>query len=151
MKKLILLLALLAGCTSFQLPEEPRKDIPRQVTPGELISKTVALVDQDGEGVDAYCSGVWVEKTTIVTALHCMGESKVGDHIGYVVKSDVYSGGDLKEHPVTPRKARLMPTDPLHDLALLADYAPTETSLVLLEALHPGRLASSAPLILLLM
>src|SRR6186713_1611841 len=125
---LVLILALAMGCSTVAPMASVTYPAPVAggISPGELVGKTVALVDDTDEGVDAYCSGVWVGKFVIVTALHCMGESKIGDRIGYVVKSDVYAPGDLKERPAKARIASLYAVDEAHDLALIADQLPPD-------------------------
>ncbi len=151
MKYLLALVLFIAGCSSVAPPASVTyAPAPQFVTPGELFSKTVALVDQQDETVDAYCSGVWVSNVAIMTALHCMGESKIGDRIGYVVKSDVYQPGDLHEQPARARLAKLYAVDEAHDLALLADASPPDHTFarISMEPVEQGQrvFAMGAPL-----
>lgn len=89
-----------------------------------------------------YCSGVWIDNTTILTALHCaqhaatneelmqfpaeirplmallMQEVKdpTGRTMQYVVESDVVN---LTSPPKTSYKAQVLAIDPPHDLAII--------------------------------
>lgn len=93
----------------------------------QLTDKTVALVhpeepDDDGEilPVRAYCTGVWIGVDTVLTAEHCVNETKLGEKVLYVVERDVYAyGGHVTRSKVTPRASTLKAVDPIHDLALL--------------------------------
>jgi S1-C subfamily serine protease len=92
----------------------------------DLASKTVALVRRDSAGgAHAYCSGVWVSETSILTAHHCT--EAAGRSFEYSTREDVYAPGELHERQqVFTRRAILYATDEGHDLALLrAFYAPT--------------------------
>ncbi len=85
-----------------------------------LESKTVALVaSREGEA-KAYCSGVWVSSTSILTALHCVHGDTV---IGYVVHEDVFPRGSKSvAGDIAPRFALTYAIDELHDLALLRAF-----------------------------
>ncbi len=123
---LVLFLALLVsgvmGCTSIVDP--PVRFAVTAPTPdvAGLISKTVALVGDGG----AYCSGVWVSDTTIVTANHCVAESAIGEPVEYVVRDDVYANGELEaSDTISARASTLYARDADHDLVLLhAPQAP---------------------------
>jgi S1-C subfamily serine protease len=87
----------------------------------------VGLVNAESiEEQAAYCSGVWVSQSSIVTAYHCMDEAEVGTGVWYVVDSDVYADGTPKMHAhIEKRSALLYDVDKVHDLALLrAGRAP---------------------------
>jgi S1-C subfamily serine protease len=131
MKKLIACLALLTavGCSSPPKPVPPPPADP-VVT---MQSKTVALVEES-EGLDAllaqvngepsaraYCTGVWVDRSLILTARHCTGEAEVGDEsIRYTTYERVFQ--DDSHRPalrISALPARLNAVDEEHDLALL--------------------------------
>jgi S1-C subfamily serine protease len=102
MRRALLFMMMLTGAT---LADSPVAATPSQAS--DLVSKTVALVDAEG---NAFCTGVWVSKTTIVTALHCVdGESLVL----YATK------GDITDDDVTPRASLTYTVDRANDLALL--------------------------------
>src|SRR5205823_4262998 len=90
-----------------------------------------------------YCSGVWINKDTILTALHCaqaagtvaemrkvppdlrMFVEEVKDPTGvemwYIVDNEVV---DLEANPKATHKSKVIAIDPPHDLALVrADSA----------------------------
>jgi S1-C subfamily serine protease len=88
----------------------------------DLESKTVALVGRTRDGeLRAYCSGVWVSRTSILTAQHCVEDMSASDRIEYAVRSDIYAPGEVRvrEHVAT-RAAHVYATDVGHDLALLS-------------------------------
>ncbi len=89
----------------------------------DLVSKTVALtrVDRDGS-VGAYCSGVWVGHTSILTANHCVADLELNERLAYVVKDDALTNEGRERLDIQPRGAMLTARDEGHDLALL--YAP---------------------------
>ncbi len=137
---------LLVACTSYQAPVSG--PAPGHVAEAEALeSKTVALVGQreDG-GVRAYCSGVWVLESAILTANHCIADVENNEPLAYVVRSDVYAPGDLNEREdVRFRGAVLLDRDEEHDLALL--YAPSPPphgkALVTLEPIRAGMFVQS--------
>lgn len=105
----------------------------------DLKSKTVALVEQrpiDGPfggllGLvenHVYCSGVWVDQNTIVTANHCMvnfaddSQLEPGAKLLYSTQSDVDPSDD--DAIKTVHGAELLAIDPEHDLALVRVSAP---------------------------
>ncbi len=94
---------------------------PGHTTMAQILKdRAVALVVKDSEdgSVQAYCSGVWVSNTEILTANHCV----IGvDYINYVVNSDVYDSHEptLPKLNITPRFAVITKRDIDHDLAIL--------------------------------
>lgn len=126
MKPFAVLLSLLALCIGCRhsTPVAPSQ------TPAsaDLAAKTVALVDSDeDEGTTrAYCTAVWISKTELLTAAHCVQTSPLAQLLGvdpgirYAVKDDVLFGPQGVEirYPVT-RKASVERVDQDHDLALL--------------------------------
>jgi S1-C subfamily serine protease len=91
-----------------------------------MTSKTVALVtfDEDGD-TRAFCSGVWVGYSTILTANHCVESGELpafsGQSFDYVTRNDVYKAGSNDRRDfVLGRVAKLFAQDEVHDLALLS-------------------------------
>ncbi len=69
------LLGLFGVCAAISPAAASPSQVSDPVTRAKsLESKTVALVDEDGE---VFCTGVWVSKTSIVTALHCVDDETV--------------------------------------------------------------------------
>ncbi len=87
----------------------------------DLESKTVALVGRSRDGeLRAYCSGVWVSGTSILTARHCVDDVKIGEGVEYVVRSDVYAPGEVRvRDAIATHAAKVYAFDEAHDLALL--------------------------------
>lgn len=104
-----------------------------------LESQTVALtrVREDGT-TKAFCTGVWVSQSTILTAAHCLRESE----LGFVVREDIFHPGEFVAQQSPPRrKAQAYVIDDRHDLALLRALAPIPThgiARVRLDAIAPG-------------
>ncbi len=92
----------------------------------DLASKTVALTTVRHGDVGAYCSGVWVGHTTILTANHCVADLELNERLEYVVRSDVLSDEGREFVTIHTRGAMLTARDEGHDLALL--YAPLPPS-----------------------
>ncbi len=136
---LFLLIGLFIGCTTV-IPGAPNP-VSRVDQAAELEAKTVALVVTDEGGARAFCSGVWVSTTSILTAEHCVRDQDIGDRIEYVVRSDIYAPGSSQERSgIVSRGARLYARDLLHDLALLRAGAPPSHTVagVTLEVAKPG-------------
>lgn len=90
----------------------------------ELDAKAVALVGMVGTEVHAYCSGVWISDSVILTANHCVEDMTMSDPLGYVVRDDVYAPGEYVERlTIKPRIANIIARDEDHDLALLRTKA----------------------------
>lgn len=104
---------------SCKAPEYPsaRPDANRD----GISNMTVALVatTPDGE-VKPYCAGVWVSRTLILTANHCVSRYR-NDVIQYLVRSDIYASnrGSAENYPLEPRIGLLEAFDSEHDLALI--------------------------------
>lgn len=104
-----LILSALAGCAPVCAPSQT-------TLAAELMGKTVALVA--GPRNETFCSGVWVSKSEILTANHCVDESDVGDVVRYATPEDISleMGGLRSSHD-----ARLVEGSEDLDLALLRD------------------------------
>ncbi len=152
MRLLFLTLFLLAACTTVPVYPPPMAPSAPAPMAADLISKTVALVEpQNGGGVRAYCSGVWLSSNTIVTANHCTQGEPLGTDLDYVVHDDVYPPADLNERvTVVSRRARLVAVDVTHDVALLfAAYPPAHgKATITMEPVRQGHRVHSmgAPL-----
>ncbi len=117
----IVLGLLAAGCAG-QVPSRVPLSHPDMAE--NLAAKTVALVGlQDDGTVRAYCSGVWVSPTVVMTANHCVSDLEVGDAVLYLVLDDAYSGA-IGKLDIVPRDAFLLARDSDHDLALLRAPKP---------------------------
>jgi S1-C subfamily serine protease len=93
----------------------------------DLETKTVALVSENEDGESrAYCTGVWISPTDILTANHCVDDLEAFLFgVQYAVKDDVFKGGSLRAEPVVKtRHAKLLWADVDHDIALLRADAP---------------------------
>ncbi len=142
----LVFVALLVGaCHSEPLVIAPRQGEPvygHVVEAAALEAKAVALVSVTGIEVRAYCSGVWVSDSTILTANHCVADMTAEDPIGYVVRDDVYSPGEYVERLlIKARIATLIARDGEHDLALLRTKLgapPHGVAHTTMEAVTPG-------------
>lgn len=120
---------LTGSCTS--VPPSPASS-PEAAFSGDaksLEDRTVALVQRRGEDdVRAYCSGVWVAPSLILTANHCVNALLPGDMVRYVVHSDVYptAGSCSESCSILPRVSVLQARDEAHDLALVRAVAAPE-------------------------
>ena len=114
------LLSFVVGCCaggSIPLKPEPmRQELPshagandRQKTVEYLLHSTAALVENVGSFVVPNCAGVWISKTLILTANHCVDEHP--PNFQYIVP------GDLTDKKL--REALLLAADKKVDLALL--------------------------------
>jgi serine protease Do len=92
----LLLCVLLTACSLQTKTPQPTNRA------AELVAKTVALVDEDG---DPYCSGVWVSQYGILTASHCIHST-----VSYFITD---------KDPTYRRPAFLTRIDRSHDLAVL--------------------------------
>ncbi len=99
MKRLIAALALLAGCTSFPPPQSPSNQ--------ELARYTKDVTVQLETDMGSLCSGVWVGRTTAITAFHCVDDLEPGATL------------DLSVSDGSGAKAHVVATDEAHDLALV--------------------------------
>lgn len=125
MRAVLLLLTwmLLTACAGNNTPTAGvplTSSFPSEVE--DLASKTVALTVRKDDGeVRAYCSGVWVSPTRILTANHCVADLNMGELVDYVVQEDVFSPGEAKERDsIRFRSSVLYRRDANHDLALLS-------------------------------
>lgn len=91
-----------------------------------LEDRTVALVmRRDDDSLRPFCSGVWVSKTTILTAAHCVKDIGSDEDLSYLVHADVAPMVD----GLRPRTAHLYARDAAHDLALLRAVEPPAHSI----------------------
>ncbi len=125
MKYLFSLLVLLAACSNPSIRAVEMPGPNHTVMAQALKTRAVALVEKDEDGsVAAFCSGVWVSPTEILTAQHC-----VKDEVGanYVVNSDVFDPNDpqLPKLKIPVHFAIVIKRDLDHDLALLGSYKNT--------------------------
>lgn len=128
--------AVMGACTSQ--PPRAHYAPTRTELAADLEAKTVALLMREEGATAAYCSGVWVSDTSILTAQHCVED---GGPIEYAVRSDVFAPATLHVRiPVGGHRANVYASDPGHDLALLrAINAPTHpVARVSLASLRPG-------------
>jgi S1-C subfamily serine protease len=80
----------------------------------ELKSKTVALMKRDRDGdMAAYCTGVWVSPTVVLTAAHCV-DGEIA--INYVTSNH---SPELYEEPTVLYSGVILARDTDHDLALV--------------------------------
>src|SRR5690348_18279860 len=87
---LLLVLSLVSCCCSGHLYKEPPRVAATQ-TLDVIYDATVALVHRHDDGTyGAYCTGVWVDEHTILTAYHCAlaytlseAEEVVADEFGF--------------------------------------------------------------------
>lgn len=106
------------ACASDRPASAP--DAARPATVDELASKTVALVQRDGDDeAQAYCTGVWVGETTIMTAAHCVADEE-GPRVTFLSRGDMREG---VEPPMLAREASIAAVDSFHDVALLRALA----------------------------
>lgn len=117
---LLFLVGLLVGACTQAAVAPPTHNVSAQ----ELESETVALARLRADGrPKAYCSGVWVSESTILTAAHCVADE--GEVVAYAVKDDIYASGEAGERAdITLRPAKPYVTDEAHDLALLRALQP---------------------------
>ena len=114
------LLSFMVGCcagSAVPLKPEPAKqnlsaeNLPndRQKTVERLLHSTVALVEKAGPFIIPNCAGVWVSKTLILTANHCVSE--------HPPIFEYAMPGDLSDKKT--RESLLLAADKHVDLALL--------------------------------
>jgi S1-C subfamily serine protease len=111
----------LLGACSHPAPKAPAPiEGPHSAEAARLTAETVAFVVQDLEETHAYCSGVWVSDTSLVTAAHCLEFREPGEILDYVTHDDVFAPGDLAKRPaIVASHAMVYAVDDAHDLALL--------------------------------
>lgn len=80
-----LLLAIWLFLVALACGPSARQPVAPTLSPELGRSATVALVN----GKAAYCAGVWVNETDVVTAAHCVDDTKPGDLIDYALYSDI--------------------------------------------------------------
>ncbi len=98
------------------------------------MQESVALMHQDSDGDwVAYCSGVWVSPTTVLTAYHCVEDAPAT--ILFITHEDRV---EIYEDPIIKHEAQVLKLDVEHDLALLSStYQKTSTFAVLAPASPP--------------
>lgn len=157
---LVTFVSVLAGCCVHNSVRHPGE---RSTLIDELKSDTVALVHRDSDDdVVPFCTGVWIDKDTIVTADHCarvpveevVEETATGDEtdevlearvqkledgfeINYIVDSETQG---IYREPKKMHVAKVVKHNRTHDIAVLKvkDVKDTPTH-------HVARLAVSTP------
>lgn len=125
----ILLLALTSACTKCTTGDIRSAWVPF------ISNASVALVRRDGDGdVGAYCSGVWVSQSVILTAAHCTKNGENG-FISYITKS---VEPQIFEEPSAIFAASVRVVDEKHDLALLDTSIPFKHEFARLADLSPA-------------
>lgn len=129
MKKIFLVfLALLAACSACAPnghPITPSNETIKatQTLAQDLESKTVAFAEERQDPIlqtvskHVYCSGVWLDSNTIITANHCVADNSLGDMLLYSTPVDRSKTED--DQLSYTRTAILIAVDPDHDLALV--------------------------------
>jgi S1-C subfamily serine protease len=124
MKKFLLWLSIVLLCTSCVV-SAVRHPQQRQTLAERLDDETVALVLVDEGQIHPFCTGVWVSKTLILTAEHCVEEDNVDedaafDPIGrpmlFAIKSEVADAADPKKMHF----GTVIAVDKIDDLALVS-------------------------------
>jgi S1-C subfamily serine protease len=90
----------------------------------DLTAKSVALVLETPRGVRAFCSGVWVSPTLILTANHCVEDEELGAIVGYALAQDALTSEHAAVPAYTPHVAKVLEHDAANDIALLHALAP---------------------------
>lgn len=86
-----------------------------------LKQSTVAIIEYDEEEGEnrISCSGVWLDKDTIITAYHCLGEKfdkKEEDLLGNFVKFATYDDlGDAESVKIQPRLSEIIAAEPKNE------------------------------------
>ena len=150
--RISLLSFIIGGCCSAHVVEDSVKtpatqEETRRADIEELRQSTVALVDKSLGVIIPVCTGVWIEKNTILTAAHCVEDSPVASYTtldGYnkdETKTAILVGYDKKvdlallytissdDHPVAIiSKNEVATGDPLHIIGHPVGYAWTYMS-----------------------
>lgn len=137
----------------------PQNTRQTRLTQAETLQQnTIALynVDEEGEAI-AYCAGVWVDKTHILTAAHCieidipeqfvsldgskLDINPVGVVVKYAVFDDFKTRKDVPANSFKPKTAIVQSVEKQHDLALLevVGYPPEHpVALLSRQAIRTG-------------
>lgn len=129
---LVMLLVFALGCATINIEYQPKRLNQTE----QLQQQTIALYKVDDEGdAMAYCAGVWIDRTHILTAGHCVAAATMGDvpipryipetirPIGTIVTYAVFD--DFKTQPWAQiaagntKRAKVIDYDMSIDLALL--------------------------------
>lgn len=135
MKKLsfVVLAALACAACSHHAPSKAPES--KASTAETLTRQTVALVRFDEEGsAHAYCSGVWIGDSKILTAAHCVRSNPFAGLFGaeeeppirFVVRGDVFEADGRESKYPTTHIAHRVRVDEEADLALLVASSTPE-------------------------
>lgn len=139
----LFLIGLLVGACVAQAPaKEPAPTSSHVDSASELAAETVALV-LPIDPARAFCSGVWVSNSEIMTAAHCVShDDPASDDVDYVMHDDVYPiGAPVQADRVYRRQAVVTLRDPAHDIALLqaSEPVPFHTTPMLGDSIRQGQ------------
>jgi S1-C subfamily serine protease len=116
----VLALAFLVGtCAACGTVPPPAPAESPAAKVAQLERRTVALVQPSAGGFHTYCTGVWVDGNTILTANHCVRDLDVKATVAYATRADV-----LGDEVVGVHGGVLVARDEEHDLALVYDFVP---------------------------
>ncbi len=119
---------LLGACGQSQPAKAPSPP-DGQALASSIQAKTVALIERDEDGhASAYCAGVWVSATSILTAHHCAARTDVGSSgsalaVEYATVSDVFEG-PWQRTVTGGHMGYTYARDEQHDLALVRTINP---------------------------
>lgn len=151
----VLLGVLLGACArpaSVATPIAPQAPT-RGFAAADLTRKTVALVriDEDDGSAHAFCSGVWISPSRILTAAHCVRTNPfaqlfgASESIRYVTRGDVFPDGVHELKYAHTREAARVRVDEDLDLALLytSDAPEHPSAFVATSEINQGAVAQS--------
>ena len=131
---LICLTLLIASCSSIQDTTSNKHKVSIDV----MRNSTVALVDKlEDIGYLSYCSGVWIDQKTILTAYHCVSRDPqtveelfkkitqnidpevVGAFVNFKTWNQIQTTNDNEQPYKTANTAMIVAVDTENDLAML--------------------------------
>jgi|SRR5579872_829419 len=153
---ILFILGLVLGACAHPTPRPQAPTAPSAITgprsglAERLRDETVAFVGRDREGDPrAFCSGVWVSESSIITAAHCveaLDGNGLGSSLDFVEPSDMFEAGSLEERPfVVFNEGRVYAVDGDHDLALVRGAGVTGHGYAhtTLAEVRPGAIVST--------